>query len=89
MALITCPLMCPASGLASQATTGALREGSNGSKSSSARSSGSTGSGAPGIEVEEIRVMPPGPMQLAVTPMLASSRLMLRVMPTMAALAAA
>jgi hypothetical protein len=87
MARITWPLTCAALSLASHATTGQQSDGSLGSNSSSGISSGSRTS-APDI-VAEMRVMPPGPITLGVTPIFANSRLRVWVSPTIAALAVA
>ena len=84
----TWPVTYWASSLASQATIGELPAGSIGWYSSSPSESGSKASPMPPT-VADNRVSPPGPTALAVTPMLASSRPSVWVIPTMAALAVA
>ena len=73
--------------LASHATTGELMRGSNSDQSSGPRSIGSVGSGRP--VVADSLVKAPGPMRLAVQPMLASSTLNVIVRPVSAAFAVA
>jgi len=88
MALITWPVTCWASSLASHATSGELPAGSIGWYSSASSSSGSKDS-MPAAEVAVRRVIPPGPTALTVTPSRYSSRLVVSVSPTIAAFAVA